>query len=175
MTITLTKTTEAPIQVTDIVIDSQLIVDYLAQNPNQDHTLTLNVSYLCETATAIPLTTANLNIGTANYTLTPDALGQTTALSDGIYHLELVKTPTNPLVDVVKETYCLYIYQETQCCLLDYLSKFPSSDLYKFHELLLIANECSDCQCTDACRMYKYLASKLGIIIDDKTSGCGCS
>lgn len=150
-----------------------LITAYVAALPTPDHTLDLLVEYNGGDAVTISITDANPNLdnGTNTYTLTPDDVGQTTDLDDGIYSLQLRKTDT-ATGSTTSEYLCVFSDCAIKCSVDNCILKDGSTIAPIYHTVLSNLNTCDSCNCDDAVNLFDDLEWVLDncSTIDD----CGC-
>lgn len=147
----------------DFVITSQAITDFVAGQPTPGFTIKLVSNYNCGDDIEKQLTIAD--VGGGSYTITPSFYSMSSVLSDGVYYISIVKTPTSGTPS--EETICYFLDVNIKCDLEDYLADNLESDVFKYHMALEFVNDCSDCRCIDACVLHDELIRVINTTCND--------
>jgi hypothetical protein len=155
-----------------IIVSSDIISDFIATNPIQDFTLNITVTRDCTTAFSFDIIMDDLNILDETFDITPDLVGNTNTLQDGVYSIVITKT-LNDLSEITTEKECIIIDCELQCCLVDFLADNPTSEIKLFYQALEWVHHCGDCLCDETCTLFSYIKENLNN--NGSTTQCGCS
>lgn len=163
-----------------IQIESTLIDDYVAGLPTPDHTLKLTIKQDCETTYTVDLDGDNIVAGDPNYyRITPEDLGTTTTIDDGIYDITLTKTVTSNS-NTSYEYSCVFVNCKVKCELEDYITNnfdyvlSGASGLHFIYDVLSNTDSCGQCNCSKVCEAYTRFKEILDTS-NPTSDDCGCS
>jgi hypothetical protein len=148
-----------------LTIESDLIDTYISNLPTPLTGLELTVKVNCETEFVFTLDDTTITIADNAFYIIPADLNQDTVFDNQVISFSLVETT---LADSSTETQtdCLFIDKDLKCQILDYISTNISTNsidnillAQSLYSSLLNSEDCSDCDCEDACIIFEYLTS----------------
>jgi hypothetical protein len=102
--------------------------------------------------------------------LSPEAFGfDTETFPAGVYFVGVDPTPGAPL------TNSIFMDCEVICKVIDYVSKYPTSNTYMIYDALRMSNDCLTSTYNQKCTIWNYLGKRLGYFISTPcptTSSC---
>lgn len=130
-------------------ITSDLITEFINDNPNQDFTLTLEQTCCCGTDTvSTEITIDALDI--QNYRLP-------TLFPSGLHNIKLIKeTTTSRTV----ESLCFFNECGIQCKIVELVAN-GNHTAWEYFEALRLVNICDSCTCDKACVIWQELSKIL--------------
>lgn len=161
-----------------IDISSELINTWLDDSPNPDYTIELILNYNCsgEDVTEMEYDMDGLEAFVAEpyLRLSAEYFDMTDVLSDGIFSIKVKVTQDDGSYE--SDSVCVFVDQETKCCLIEYMAdNLDDCKAISLYLPLTFVNTCSDCACADACLIFAELQELLGLETSTSvTNGCGC-
>lgn len=156
------------------IFDDELTTFYDAGAPSTT-TITLAITHNCSN-TPIEITIDELADlayvdSDAYFIINPTIVSQSNStLNDGIYHIEL--TVVKDSGEYYNASLCVGIVCTASCDAITYLANNLNSDIHKYVVALEDwVNQCSECECDDACIIYTYLRKLLD---DEVENPCNC-
>jgi hypothetical protein len=112
--------------------------------------VTVYVSYNC----GIPI---KKTAPAGPFTVLPIDFGFTDKMCDGVYSIEYVSTYSNGTK--IKETKCHVLDCSLHCTIALEYSLNRSEELLRLYQVFKMAQNCSECDCSTLCDIYKELTS----------------
>lgn len=139
---------------TYIQVESTLIDDFVSDQTNKTLSVIANN---CSTDTTVELELADLTVGSPNYyRITPSDLSQAAAIDDQLYKITVKLEETGQ--DTQLDTSCVLVSCELNCDIVDFYVANGNSMAHIYFEILKNGlNNCAECDCDDACKIWNGL------------------